>query len=321
MNVLSLFDGISCGMVALERAGIRVDKYFASEIDNNAIAISAKNYPDIVRLGDVTKWRAWDISWKSIDLIIAGSPCQGFSRNGKMLNFDDPRSELFFCFVDILEHVKKANPHVLFLLENVEMKTEWKNTISDFVGVLPIDINSNLLSAQNRSRTYWTNIEGVELPKDKGIKLLDILSCPDPLGYIPHEGLLFDPSISEASRQLVQRVNGEIRVRQAVKRGYIVAENGDGVNLQFPTSKSRRGRVIKGRSATLDCSCDVCVLQDNMIRKYTVSELERLQTLPDGYTAGAARTAAARAIGNGWTVDVIAHILSYIPKDEEKYCE
>ena len=120
MKVLSLFDGISCGMVALERAGIPVDAYYASEIDKNAIAISQKNYPNIIRLGDVTKWREWDIPWTEIDLLIGGSPCQGFSFAGKQLNFNDPRSKLFFEFVDILNHIRKHKPNVKFLLENAE---------------------------------------------------------------------------------------------------------------------------------------------------------------------------------------------------------
>ena len=126
MKVLSLFDGISCGMVALERAGIPVDAYYASEIDKNAITISQKNYPNIIRLGDVTKWREWDIPWAEIDLLIGGSPCQGFSFAGKQLNFNDPRSKLFFEFVDILNHIKTHNPNVKFLLENVGMKKEYQ---------------------------------------------------------------------------------------------------------------------------------------------------------------------------------------------------
>lgn len=117
MNILSLFDGISCGRVALERVGIPVDKYYASEIDKYAIQITQKNYPDTIHLGDVTKWKDWDIDWKSIDLLIGGSPCQGFSNAGKGLNFDDPRSALFFVFVDILNHIKSVNPNVKFLLE------------------------------------------------------------------------------------------------------------------------------------------------------------------------------------------------------------
>jgi DNA (cytosine-5)-methyltransferase 3A len=311
LNVLSLFDGISCGLIALDRAGIPVDNYFASEIDSSAIAISEQNHKNIIRLGDVKNWREWDLP--KIDLIIGGSPCQGFSRAGKGLNFDDPRSELFFDYVDIMEAQRAKNPDLMFLLENVQMKTAWRDTISDFLSVQPIRINSSLLSAQNRVRDYWTNIEGVELPKDKEIKLLDILWHPVPDDeYILHDELLFDPSISLESRNLVSCIGGEVRIRQAVKQGYIVAENGDGINLQFPASKTRRGRVIKQKSPTLDCSCEVCVLQDGVIRKFTTRELERLQTLPDGYTAGFPRTTAQKAIGNGWTVDVIAHILAHI---------
>ena len=157
MKVLSLFDGISCGMVALERADIPVDTYYASEIEKNAIAISQKNYPNIIRLGDVTKWRKWDIPWEEIDLLIGGSPCQGFSFAGKQLNFNDPRSKLFFEFVDILNHIKKRNPNVKFLLENVKMKAEWQDVISGYLGVEPIRINSALVSAAKRDRLYWAN--------------------------------------------------------------------------------------------------------------------------------------------------------------------
>jgi DNA (cytosine-5)-methyltransferase 3A len=141
MNVLSLFDGISCGMVALERAGIKVDKYYASEIDKYAIQISKKNYPNIIQLGDITKWQEWDIDWANIDLLIGGSPCQGFSFSGKMLNFEDPRSKLFFVFVDILNHIKQLNPNIKFLLENVRMKQEWQDVINKHLGVKPVLIN------------------------------------------------------------------------------------------------------------------------------------------------------------------------------------
>lgn len=169
MNILSLFDGISCGRIALERAGIKVDKYYASEIDRHAIKVSEANYPAIIRLGDVTKWREWDLP--EIDLLIAGSPCQGFSLSGKQLNFEDIRSKLFFEFVDILKHYKPK----YFLLENVGMKKEYENVISDILGVKPIKINSNLVSAQNRKRLYWTNIPNVVQPEDKKIILADIL--------------------------------------------------------------------------------------------------------------------------------------------------
>lgn len=313
MKVLSLFDGISCGMVALERAGIPVEEYYASEIDKNAIAISEKNHKNIIRLGDVSNWSSWNLP--KIDLVIGGSPCQGFSRAGKCLNFDDPRSKLFFVYVDILNSIREKNPDVLFLLENVKMKNEWKKIISDHLGVQPIEINSKLVSGQNRLRTYWTNIPNIEQPKDKQIKLLDVLeeSVSD-LEYIEQKGILFDSSISEASRSLVNYIGDEIRVSQTTKQGYIIANSGDGINLSFPTSKSRRGRVIKQKSSTVDCACNICVLQDRIIRRFTTKELERLQTLPEGYTEGFSKSVAQKAIGNGWTVDVIAHIFTHIPK-------
>ena len=312
INVLSLCDGISCGKVALERAGIKVDNYFSSEIDEGAIAISDKNHDGIIRLGDITKWREWDLP--NIDLIISGTPCTGFSRAGKMLNFKDPQSKLFFEFVDILNDIRKKNPDVLFFLENVKMKREWRDVISDCLGVKPIEINSKLVSAQNRERYYWTNIEGVKIPNDKDIKLVDILEDIKPDNtFVKHQGIWFDPSISEASRNLVKNVDGEIRVSQAVKRGYIVAENGDGVNLSFPTSKTRRGRVIRQKSSTLDCACEICVMHNNVIRRLTIRELERLQTLPCGYTDGFSKQTAQKAIGNGWTIDVIKHIFSFLP--------
>ena len=172
LNVLSLFDGMSCGRIALERLGFEVDNYYSSEIDKHAIKVSEDNYDDIIRLGDVTKHEDWDIDWNSIDLILAGSPCQGFSLSGKGLAFEDERSKLYFVFEEVLSRCKKD---VKFLLENVRMKKEHLDVITDRLGVTPIFINSRLLSAQNRPRYYWTNIEGVELPTDKHIYLNDIL--------------------------------------------------------------------------------------------------------------------------------------------------
>ena len=145
MNVLSLFDGISCGQVALGRAGITVDNYYASELDKYAIQVTQGNYPNTVQLGDVTKWREWDIDWASIDLLIGGSPCQGFSFAGRQLAFDDPRSALFFTYSDILNHIRSLNPYVKFLMENVKMKKEYLTAISEWLGVEPVFINSNLV--------------------------------------------------------------------------------------------------------------------------------------------------------------------------------
>ena len=172
--MLSLFDGISCGLLALERAEITVDKYYASEIEPNAIAVSKRNYPNIIQLGDVTKWREWSIDWAEIDLLIGGSPCQGFSSAGKELNFQDPRSRLFFEYKDILEHIKEANPNVKFMLENVKMKSEWADIISNNLGVNYNEINSKYFSAQNRVRYYWTNFPVLPY-EDKHILLKDVV--------------------------------------------------------------------------------------------------------------------------------------------------
>lgn len=169
INVLSLFDGISCGQIALERSGIKYDKYFASEIDKYAIQVTQKNYPNTIQLGDIREWEEWELP--KIDLILAGSPCQGFSFSGKQLNFNDERSKLFFQFVNIL---KLYNPEY-FLLENVRMKKEYENAISGILRVKPIKINSSLVSAQNRSRLYWTNIQGVIIPEDRNVLLREII--------------------------------------------------------------------------------------------------------------------------------------------------
>ena len=172
MNVLSLFDGSSCGQVALERCGIKVDNYFASEVDKWAIQITQKNYPNTIQVGDVRFVSARVVP--DIDLILAGSPCQGFSFSGQGLAFDDPRSALFFEFTRILEECRRYNPDVKFLLENVRMKQEYQDIISGYLGVEPVAINSSLVSAQNRYRLYWCNWD-ITQPEDKGLTLRDVL--------------------------------------------------------------------------------------------------------------------------------------------------
>jgi DNA-cytosine methyltransferase len=184
-NVLSCFDGMSCGRLALQRAGHVVKKYFASEVDEYAMQIAQKNFPDTIQVGDITKVRL--TGKHHFDLIIGGSPCQGFSQVGQGLNFTDPRSKLFFEFVRLLDEARRFNPNVKFLLENVVMKKEWQNVISKFMGVGPIMINSALVSAQNRKRLYWTNIEGITQPEDRGIFLKDIL-VNDDRGVIKDRG-------------------------------------------------------------------------------------------------------------------------------------
>ena len=187
LTVLSLFDGMSCGAIALREAGISVKQYFASEIDRQAIRQTQHNFPDTIQLGNVTDVKATDLP--PIDLLIGGSPCQGFSFAGKQLNFSDPRSKLFFEYVRILREIQAYNPDVKFLLENVRMLSEYENIISSQLGIFPVAINSALVSAQNRYRLYWTNIRiksvpdlfgstlhtDIPQPEDRGIYLRDIL--------------------------------------------------------------------------------------------------------------------------------------------------
>lgn len=274
-NILSLFDGISCGRLALDRAKVSVGKYYASEIDPKAAKVSEYHWPEIVRLGDVTKWREWDIDWTSIDVIMAGSPCQGFSLAGKQLNFDDPRSKLFFVFVDILRYVKDLNPSVVFLLENVKMKKVFEDVISETLWTKPIKINSALVSAQNRPRYYWTNLK-VLMPADRGV--------------------YFD-------QHLYRLGHGYIEDEIKFFRKY------PALAAQSPATKYRIVVDLdkaKGSSFS-DLRTDV-----SLSRPATPEECEFFQTLPVGYTACIPKTHRYKAIGNGWTVDVIAHILGNV---------
>lgn len=278
MNVLSLFDGVSCGRIALERAGILVNKYYAAEIDRNAALIAAKNWPENIQLGDVTKWSDWPIDWASIDLLIGGSPCQGFSFAGKQLAFDDPRSALFFVYVDILNHIRSVNPSVKFMLENVKMKKEHLAVITETLGVEPVFINSNLVSAQNRQRYYWCNWE-VAQPEDKGIELYHILES--------NPG-----NVTEMSETFIKRQAG----RKCLRTDF--TGKASSLSAMEYVKNGRQGDYIK--------------MQSGRFRKPTPIECERLQTLPDDYTAGVSNTQRYKAIGNGWTVDVIAHIFSQL---------
>lgn len=277
MNVLSLFDGISAGQVSLERSGIKVDNYYASEIDKYAIQVANKNYPNTIQLGSVTNWMNWDIDFTTIDLVIGGSPCQGFSIAGKQLNFDDERSKLFFEFSAILDTIKILNPNVKFLLENVRMKKEYQDVISEYVGVEPIVINSSLVSAQNRVRFYWTNIEGIEQPTDRKLVLSDILEDFVDIKY---------HLTSEAMEYMSRLRNGKPR-------------------WEYHTNP------LNGKSACLTANMYKGVpygVIRELNRKLTPLECERLQTFPDHYTEGISNTQRYKSLGNSWTIDVIAHI-------------
>lgn len=317
MNVLSLFDGMSCGRVALERAGISVTKYFASEIDKHAIKVAMNNYPDTQQLGDVTKWHEWDLP--KIDLLIGGSPCQGFSFAGKQLAFDDPRSKLFFEFVACLEHFKPK----YFLLENVRMKKEHLQVITDMLGVEPIRINSNLVSAQNRDRYYWTNIPNVTQPEDKGILLKDILETapnsdikggairgrPTPTGKTVQR--LEVGGDKANSLTTVQKDSLCVLIGRANLNGHDCIKRIYSVHGKAPTLTAIQGGHQEAKIAT----------DSKHWRKLTPIECERLQTLPDNYTSCVSNSQRYKMIGNGWTVDVIAHIFLFMAEAQNNMKE
>lgn len=361
INVLSVFDGCSCGRVALERSGIEVAQYLASEVDKYAQIVSEKKYPDIERLGDVRGVSAFMLP--KIDLFIGGSPCQGFSFAGKQLNFEDPRSALFFEYARLLEELREFNPDIEFLLENVRMKKEHRDVISNILGVEPVEMNSALVSAQNRKRLYWTNIKGIDQPQDKGILLRDIV----------HEYSLVDRDKSyaldvsyakknagdyfnRARGQMVFNVNpsgrgmnGNVRDVASPKAGTLTTNKGEGAKIfvdlgdyLLPKDKTENQKIdpsttdgvltlnprkldgtqtyqqdriygVKGKMVAISAELQgrFSIETKNYIRKLTPIECERLQTLPDNYTEGVSNSQRYKMLGNGWTVDVISHILSY----------
>ena len=444
MNVLSLFDGMSCGRIALDRLGIEVDTYYASEIDKYAIAVAKENYPDTIHVGNITQLDPKD--FQDIDLILAGSPCQGFSFAGKQLAFDDPRSALFFEFIRLLKAIKPK----YFLLENVRMKQQYIDVITQQVSecypdhegndlfdskIEPILINSALLSAQSRQRLYWTNIPHVKQPEDLGIVLKDILEdeveehylagknllenyqggnqlnpnyksqantihdknkksgviCAGTHGYAngyvetrpkqvgkvkdggqgnriystdgksstlsaqsggtagngntlietkPKQvGIASDinghdilkrvyspegksptlntmgggnrePKVAVENRIVVDPERKRLIIAEANEKGYTIIEDGDCFDINYPNSKTRRGRKMKYKCNALTPSAQEYMhFKDLTWRKLTPLECERLQTVPDNYTASVSNTQRYKMLGNGWTVEVICHIL------------
>jgi site-specific DNA-cytosine methylase len=278
MNVLSLFDGMSCGQIALNRAGIKYDNYFASEIDKPAIKVTMANYPNTIQLGSVTEVKAENLP--KIDLLIGGSPCQGFSFAGKQLNFDDPRSSLFFEYVRLL---RECNPKY-FLLENVKMKKEFQDVITEHLGASPVKINSSLVSAQNRERLYWTNILINTTPEDKGLTLKDIISD------VAHH------KITIKHQETVRRTKNYAQYDQTLK--------GHGSQDQrFFYFNGKSGCITKSRSSIpkVEYGDEIILLLPE--------EVEKLQTVPTGYTSIVKTQDRYAMLGNGWTVDVIAHIL------------
>lgn len=307
-NILSLFDGMSCLQIALKEINVNFDTYYASEIDKHAIAQTQLNFPNTIQLGSVTEWLTWDIDWSKVSLIGAGSPCQGFSFAGKQLAFDDERSKLFFVFVDILNHTKKFNPDVKFLFENVNMKKSHMRVINDFLGMKGVNINSNLVSAQNRNRWYWSNIrtkkEGlfgdlftdIPQPKDKYILLRDILEDEvDEKYYLSEKMIKYLITKSEfnkdkGSNHLFETLNNKDKSKPINTRPYKIGADDN---------------YIKGTNT-------VEHKNKSNIRRLTPLECARLQTTPDWYKWSCSEIQQYRMLGNGWTIDVITHILKFM---------
>jgi len=298
MNVLSLFNGMSIGQIALEKAGVKIGRYFSSEIKPHANKLVSHNYPKTIHLGDVRKIKATDLP--KIDLLIGGSPCQDFSRGNKeRLGLEGEKSSLFFEYVRLLEELKPT----YFLLENVVMDMEDNNFISRTLGVLPVNINSSLVTAQQRNRYYWTNIQGSDVglfesiisqPKDKKISLQSILEN----GY----------TNMEKARCLLESDSRPLATPVKMFHRYY--------SPGFTTL------IFKSKKHFLDCkkhydenysekSADEIICNTDIydgVRYMTKKELEKCQTVPEGYTDILTRNEAASLLGDGWTVDVIAHI-------------
>lgn len=298
MNVLSLFDGMSCGRIALERAGVNIDKYYASEIKPHAIAVTMHNYPDTIQVGDVTKIDF--TNYTNIDLLIGGSPCQDFSRGNKeRKGLDGIKSSLFYKWLEARETI---NPRY-FLLENVVMDIEDNNYITSLLGVQPVRINSSLVSPQMRDRYYWTNIPGLEddlfgkiigQPKDKKINLSDVIDE----GYTPMKKARC--LLESDSRPLTTPVK---MFHRFYSTGF--------TTLVFKDENHYRECVRHYEKNYKGLSTDKFIKDNSVyegVRYLNQIELEQCQTVPLGYTSILSRNDAACLLGDGWTVDVIAHI-------------
>ena len=380
MNVLSLFNGMNTGRQALENVGIKVNKYYSSEIKPYAIELTQHHFPDTIQVGDVTKWREWNIDWSKIDLILSGSPCQDLSAAGKRAGINGSRSSLFFVFIEILEHIKQLNPNVLFLQENVGSAAKLDvGIMSRALGVYPVRINSSLLTAQLRDRYYWTNIRtkqtmfdlvtDIPQPKDRGIMFKDIITSgkverikanamlesdykhiikdeikqdvyikkrlakgkqtPN-LIYVDtdkHTCLNTGSGGTEKSSQrylqhrnkttvmltLIYEENNELRCKTNTIKGFDIVTENDCIDLSFPTSTTRRGRVTKGKSPCLmESNNNLYSYKDRIVRTVNKIEMCRLQGFPDDYCDILTTAKAGSLLGDGWTLPIIEHIFKFI---------
>lgn len=310
MNVLSCFDGMSCGQIALHRANISYAKYYASEIDKHAICVTQSNYPNTIQLGDVKYVRRENLP--QIDLLLGGSPCQGFSSSGKKLNFNDPRSVLFFEYVRLL---KECNPKY-FLLENVVMQQEHINVISSYMGVKPVMIDSAMFSAQSRKRLYWTNIDFALPTTISNLIVSDIMDNNVDGKYLLSNSYNLKNSSGEY-RLIKLYMNYRNNLYISNNKPMLVSE----IANETPSGRSRQTDRLyssNAKSPTLlasragDIKFDCGTNDYTKWRNLTPIEAERLQTLDDNYTSSVSDNQRYKMIGNGWTVDVVAHILKGI---------
>ena len=354
MNVLSLFDGKSSGFTACELAGIEVGTYYSAEIDKYAIQVSNAIHPNQTRLGSVTEWRDWDIEWASIDMIFGGFPCQAWSMAGKQLGDKDERGMLFWTMLDIMKHVRKHNPDVQFLIENVKMKKEFEEYIThhmaEAVGdVHKILINSALVSAQNRNRYYWTSFE-VAQPKDRGIHINEILEIPGRVGSMigrkinPQTGKRddYNSNIETVQRIELRGDNKTNTLTTVTKDNLVVDEKffisqkqldrldlssvkdgGARVCFQSPGQNIEKSECLQARDykGVSGRQYFTVAMVGGRLRKLTPRECFRLQTVPEHYIdkildCGVSNTQLYKIAGNGWTDEVIAHILRCMPSEK-----
>ena len=368
--VLSLFNGMNTLRQAMENVGIPVKKYYSSEIKPYAIKLTQHHFPDTIQLGDITKWREWDIDWSEITFIGSGSPCQDLSIAGKRAGLSGDKSSLFYTFIDILEYVKGLNPNVKFLQENVGSANIIDvGIMSRQLRVYPVRINSNLVVAQNRDRYYWSNIRtkqygmfgdlvtDIPQPKDRNVYLKDIIESGNvdkekatailesqsrcvvnqkslkqradkDFITVVKEVIQLNSSTESGKTQPYQqnRVydinglfpaicttnNGLIQVKEATTKGFVEVGKGDCVDLAYPEGKTRRGRLMTNKSNCLmEAGNEFYTNNGYYLRKLTQTELERLQGFPDGYTSILSYGQAASVLGDGWTLPIIEHILSF----------
>ena len=280
MNVVSLFNGMNTGRQALENIGIKVDKYYSSEIKPYAIELTQHHFPDTIQVGDVTKWRDWDIDWQSIDLILSGSPCQDLSAAGKRAGINGSKSSLFFVFVEILEHIKSLNPKVLFLQENVGSASKLDvGIMSRALGVYPVRINSSLVTAQLRDRYYWSNIRTKET-------MFDIVTdIPQPKDL----GIMF---------------------KDIITGGQVDTDKHTCLNTSSGATEKAKQEYLLHRNSTTGM---ITLIKENeKVRTVNKVEMCRLQGFPDNYCNILSTAKAGSLLGDGWTLPIIEHIFKFI---------